>query len=409
VASGASKKPGGNPYVYVLPAFISVYMIFAVISPYLPLLVRGLGYRPVTVGILLGLVEASGIVGPFILGQLTDRWGIYKPGLIAAVLLMLLPGLPLANTSNPLLSGLLLCALAAGYRSSIPLMDAMTTILVGKDGNYGKIRALGSVGFIVIVLFLQWFPLLPRNSSFNIAVWLTIFAFIASVFMFILPARYTTIRRQEAEIPAAGTGKKPYGTKDQILNPGRIWTPLFTLGLVMIALSRIAMSPVNSFFSLYLVEYIRWDAVGLLWAVAAIAETPMIYFSHRILRRFKSPLTVIMISGSAVSLRLLIYALFPFRPAMIAAQLMHSLCYGLFHPAAIAFIAASIPPERRALGMTIYLSLGTGLPTFLGNILGGFIVEYLGYRAFFASYAVFPVLALGVYLVIRRGNQSYRR
>jgi PPP family 3-phenylpropionic acid transporter len=54
--------------------------------------------------------------------------------------------------------------------------------------------------------------------------------------------------------------------------------------------------------------------------------------------------------------------------------------------------------------MTIYLSLGTGLPTFLGNILGGFIVEYLGYRTLFASYAVFPVLAFGVYLVIRKGT-----
>jgi PPP family 3-phenylpropionic acid transporter len=270
-----ARKSGGNPYVYVAPAFVSVYMIFAVISPYLPLLVRGLGYRPAMVGILLGLVEASGIVGPFILGQLTDRWGIYKPGLIAAVLLMLLPGLPLANTANPLLSGILLCALAIGYRSSIPLMDAMTTLLVGKGGNYGKVRALGSVGFIVIVLFLQWFPFLPRNSSLNIAVWMTIFAFIAFVFMLILPARYTTLRRQELEVPAAGTGKKIYGTK-AALKPRRIWTPLFTLGLVMIALSRIAMSPVNSFFSLYLVEYIRWDAVGLLWAVAAMADTPMI-------------------------------------------------------------------------------------------------------------------------------------
>jgi PPP family 3-phenylpropionic acid transporter len=399
-------KSGGNPYAYVLPAFISVYMVFAVISPYLPLLVRGLGYRPATVGILLGLVEAAGIVGPFALGQITDRWGIYKPGLITAVLLMLLPGLPLAYTANPLLSGLLLCALAVGYRSSVPLMDAMTTILVGKEGNYGKVRALGSVGFIAVVLFLQYFPLLPRNSSLNIAFWLTVFAFTAFVFMLILPARYTALRRQEAEVPARGhigSGKKPYGTKPFAPKSRRIRTPLFTLGLVMIALSRIAMSPVYSFFSLYLVEYVRWDAVGFLWAVAALAETPMMYFSHRIIRRFKSPLTVIMISGSAVSLRLLIYALFPSRPAMIAAQLMHSLCYGLFHPAAIAFITASIPPERRALGMTLYLSLGTGLPTFLGNILGGFVVEYLGYRALFASYAVFPVLALAVYLVIRRG------
>jgi PPP family 3-phenylpropionic acid transporter len=56
--------------------------------------------------------------------------------------------------------------------------------------------------------------------------------------------------------------------------------------------------------------------------------------------------------------------------------------------------------------MTLYLSLGTGLPTFLGNILGGYIVEYLGYPVLYGSYTIFPVLAMGVYLIIRRGSRG---
>jgi PPP family 3-phenylpropionic acid transporter len=387
-----TKEP--NPYVYVLPAFMATYAILAAISPFLPILIRGLGYSPSMVGILLGLVEGTGIVGPFFVGHLVDRWGRYKPGLLIAILLMLLPGLPLVYFRHPAASALLLCFLAVGYRSCIPLMDAMITILVGKDGNYGKVRSTGSVAFICSVLFLQWFPFLPRNTSLNISIWITILSFIALIFMSILPVRFTTLAPRQAvvpRLPVRGGTSTP-----------RIWTPMFILGLIMIALSRIAMAPITSFISLYVVEYLHWDAVGLIWATAAAAEAPLIFFSQRIIRYFKNPLRVIHLTGFAVILRLLIYALFPYPPAIIAGQLLHSLCFGLFHPAAVAFITGSVPPERRAVGMTIYLSLGSGLPTFLGNIMGGFIVEYFGYRVLYGSYAIFPVLAMGVYLIIRK-------
>jgi PPP family 3-phenylpropionic acid transporter len=372
---------------------MSIYMTIGIISPYLGILVRGLGYSPSVVGLFLGLFEAAGITGPFILGRLVDRWGRYKPGLIICVVLMLLPGIPLVRAGNLGLSALMLCVLAIGVKSSIPLTEAMTTLVVGKEGNYGKIRSFSSVAFIASVLLLQWFPLLPRTSSFNIAVWICIMASAALVFVIILPARLTRLGPRQA--PAGGP------------SPGRwIRNPLFILGLVMIALNRIAMSPVLSFLSLYVTEYVRWDAVGLIWAVAGAAETPLIFFSRRIIRYFKSPLKVIFLTGFAVILRLLIYALLPYPPAIIAGQLLHSLCYGLFHPAAVAFISANVPPEHRATGMTIYLSLGTGLPNFLGNILGGYIVEYFGYPALYGAYTVFPLLAAGVYLFIRRAGRE---
>jgi PPP family 3-phenylpropionic acid transporter len=388
-------KPAGEskPYLPVIFTFMSAYLAIGIISPYLSLLVRGLGYSPSVVGLLLGVFEAAGIAGPFVLGHLVDRWGRYKPGLLICVILMLLPGIPLAYTGNPAASALLLCVLAIGTKSSLPLMEAMTTLVVGQEGNYGKLRSFSSVAFICSVLFFQWFPFLPRNSSLNIGIWISIMSSLALVFVLILPARLT-IRGS----------RQPAGRRMASLR--WIRNPLFILGLLMIALSRIGMSPFQSFISLYVTEYVHWDAVGLVWAIGAAAETPLIFFSRRIIRYFKSPLKVIFLTGFALILRLLICAFLPYPPAIVAAQLLHSLCYGLFHPAAVAFISAKVPPEHRATGMTIYLSLGTGLPTFLGNILGGFIVEYLGYPVLFGGYIVFPVLAMWVYLIIRRGRRE---
>jgi PPP family 3-phenylpropionic acid transporter len=391
------RNNAASPYWYILPAFMSMYMTIGVISPYLAILVRGLGYSPSVVGLLLGVFEAAGIAGPFVLGRLVDRWGRYKPGLLICVVLMLLPGIPLARSGSLAVSALMLGILAVGTKSSIPLTEAMTTLVVGKEGNYGKIRSFSSMAFIGSVLLLQWFPFLPRNSSLNISIWISIMAAMALVFVLILHARITSLgpRQTAAGGPSPGAASTRW-----------IRNPLFILGLVMIALNRIAMSPVLSFLSLYVTEYVRWDAVGLVWAIASAAETPLIFFSRRIILYFKSPLKVMFFTGFAVILRLLIYAFLPYPPAIVVGQLLHSLCYGLFHPAAVTFISANVPPEHRATGMTIYLSLGTGLPTFLGNILGGYIVEYLGYPALYGSYAIFPVLAMGVYLIIRRGSRG---
>ncbi|MDR2747899.1 MAG: MFS transporter [Treponema sp.] len=376
--------------LYILAAFMSTYMAIGIISPYISILVRGLGYSPSAVGLLLGIFEAAGIAGPFVLGRLVDRWGRYKPGLLICVVLMLLPGIPLAHTARPLASALLLCVLSIGTKSSIPLMEAMTTLVVGKEGNYGKLRSFSSIAFICSVLFLQWFPFLPRNSSINIGIWISIMSLGALVFVLILPARLSA------------QGSRPSGGSPA---SGRwLRNPRFILGLVMIALSRLGMSPVLSFISLYVTEYVHWDAVGLVWAIAAAAETPLIFFSGRIIRYFKGPLRTIFFTGFALILRLLIYAFLPYPPAVIAGQLLHSLCYGLFHPAAVAFISANVPPEHRATGMTIYISLGTGLPTFLGNILGGYVVEYFGYPLLYGGYTIFPILAFAVYAVIRRGK-----
>jgi PPP family 3-phenylpropionic acid transporter len=95
--------------------------------------------------------------------------------------------------------------------------------------------------------------------------------------------------------------------------------------------------------------------------------------------------------------------LFPTIAGAILGQLLHSLCYGLFHPAAVAFVSTHVPPQKRAVGLTMYLSLGVGLPTFIGSALGGYIVEFFGYRMLFGSYTVFSLIGLIVYAVFARG------
>jgi PPP family 3-phenylpropionic acid transporter len=167
----------------------------------------------------------------------------------------------------------------------------------------------------------------------------------------------------------------------------------FMLGLAVIALGRLAMASVGSFFSMYLTEELHWHAVGAMWALSATVEIPFIMLSWKFIQR-KSPMLAVAIASGAIVVRLLIYAIFPTPAGAITGQLLHSLCYGLFQPAAIAFVNLKTPPAERATGMAIYMGLGIGLPSFLGSALGGTIVEALGYRWLFASYTLFAIASL---------------
>jgi PPP family 3-phenylpropionic acid transporter len=371
-----------------IPSYVVSFVAFAVVTPYLSILVRALGYSPVWVGILLGIFEGAAIAGPFIFGYWADKTGNYRHALIVSCIIPVLAAIPLVLWVHPVVSAVLLALLAFGFRSTPSLLDAVTTVQIGKTGDYGKIRVWGSISFIIFSLFLQWTPFLKPNSAMNIALWtaVTSLAIIAPVL--ILPRAFLSSARQQAE-----------------KTPGEKGIPLvstyFIGGFAIIFLCRLAMSAVYTYFPLYLKEALQWDAVGLMFALSSAAEVPFMFISAALICRFGS-LPLLALSAAGISLRLVLWALFPFKGCIIAAQLLHSLCFGIYHPAAVHFITSVFPAEKRGRGMPVYLALGSGLPTLMGNMAGGVIVEAGGYRLLFALYAAVAGISLLIYAAMRR-------
>jgi PPP family 3-phenylpropionic acid transporter len=161
------------------------------------------------------------------------------------------------------------------------------------------------------------------------------------------------------------------------------------------------MAPIATFFSLYVVEELKVDTVALMWALSAGSEIPFIFLSAVLIRRFGAA-RLLAVSAAGVAARLAVYVLFPTFAGAVAGQPLHALFFGLFHPAAVAFVATKVPTERRGVGMAMYLSLGIGLPTFLGSAAGGFIVEAAGYRVLFASFIVFALASLVLFALTRK-------
>ncbi|MDR0496055.1 MAG: MFS transporter [Treponema sp.] len=376
--------------MFFIPSHVAINFVYGIITPYLPLMLRNLGYRAAVVGILLAISEGAGILGPFLFGHLADRDGKYKSKLVIAYIFTAAAAFPIAVFSNPVISAVLIALLAVGYRSAMPLIDAITTINLGETGNYGKIRVSGSIAFVCFMFFMQWIPVLRPNTPFNIALWICITSVLAIIATIIIPSRLTNLKVPEKD---AGIDDGQNATEQR----KTIWTPVFIIGLIIIALSRLALTPIYSFLPMFLVEYMRWDAVGLMLAVAALSEIPFVYFSRPLIRKFGS-MPILAFASAMVALRLAIFAIFPFKAGIITGQLLHSFCFGLFHPAAVAFITGCIPPKQRSFGMTVYLSLGCGVPLFIGNFLGGFIIDFAGFRSLFGTFTVFGILGTLIYV-----------
>jgi PPP family 3-phenylpropionic acid transporter len=386
-------------FPYFTVGFFCIYAVSS-LQPYLSLMLRFKGLSPSQTGIVLGVFEAAGIVGPFIFGYFADRWGRYKPGLIAAHAVIFVCLIPLLTFNNLLLIAFCMAALGAGFRSMFPLFDAVTTLSIGEAGDYGRLRCAGSVSFIVMMMLFQFSPLPKPDTPIAVAGWFGVTGVCSLISTLIIPAELTNTasRSGQSGMPGVSSGLRRRGKG--------FWTPLLILGLLMIALSRLAMTSVNSFFPLFLKEAVQWDALGSMLSLSAGSEIPLMFLSKPLIRRF-GPLPLLAISSAATTIRLALYGLFPFKGCIAAAQLFHSLCYGLFYPSGIAFITACVPPERRALGMSLYLSLGNGLPTFIGAILGGFIIEHLGYSAMFGIFALFPLGTLALYAVIVKAKNIF--
>jgi PPP family 3-phenylpropionic acid transporter len=370
--------------------YFTLFAIYGISSPYLQLMVRRLGYSPASVGLFLGFFELIGITGPIYLAQIADRFGRLRPFLFASTA-MILAGLGLLVPFRvPFVTLLSLALLSLGIKTPVPVLDTalLRAIEVASKGgkrapNYGLLRAIGSVGFVIVAITAQSIPGFDVSPTGTMALAMGILVFFFFAGLFLLP-----------EVGSA----QPRGGR---LSLSFTWIDsTYLLGLGVIALGRFAMAPIGSFFSMYLIEELHWHAVGAMSALAATCEIPFIVLSWKFIKK-KSPMLAVAIASGAIVLRLFIYALFPSSTGAIAGQVLHSLCYGLFQPAALTFINLKTPPANRTTGMALYMGIGVGLPTFLGSALGGVVVETFGYRWLFASYTLFAAASLALFWKFR--------
>jgi MFS transporter, PPP family, 3-phenylpropionic acid transporter len=369
--------------------YFLLYVSFGILVPYLQLYLKARGFTPSRIGVLLGIYGLAGIAGPMFVSRLADSRTAYRALLVGSLAASAIAFVPLQLTTRFLVAALLLALMGASYLSAAPLLDsAVSRILPDPARQYGRFRVAGSIGFIIVSLFLQLGAVKSAfggdgsgDSSLSILVAFCFTALCAAGAAAFLPRVPTSVPHP----PATGHVRE-----------GSAFDLRFWLVIGVIFLGRFGMGAYYSFFSLYLRSTFGAESVfggagvSLLWAIGSVAEIAPMWFSGRLIARWGLR-AVLAVSLAAITVRLGLFVIAPSLLVIALAQLLHAFTFGTFHTAAVSYVNSAIPAERRGLGMAIYNSLGVGCASFLASVAGGYIIEAHGYVALYLCYAAVPL------------------
>ena len=362
----------------------------AVIYPFIPIYLELRGFSPSRIGLLLGAMEVSGIIAPFIVSGIADRSGRFRM-VIAG--LILLTGVSFVILNRLItFPAVLLGFLALGFfmKPVIPLTDALTgRCLVDSSKNYGRVRVWGTVGFIIISLALQFTGILENGGFHRLYLaFLTAMAF-HFISVPIAPAAPALLESSDR----GGTvisGRLPKG---------------FISFLLVCFIGNIGFAVLLSFGPLYFSEIVGVSWVSGLFALAALSEIPSMLFGGSILKKIGHR-RMLTIALSFAILRLAVVAIFPSIFPIALSQLTHGFTYGFYLLTGIDRVNCTFPARQRALGMGLFMSVSFSGSLLVGSSLGGFLLEAGGFSMLFGIATIFPAAALAWLRFDRRSKTA---
>ena len=242
---------------------------FGCYIPFLTLYFEQAGLNGRAIGLLAALPPLVQLgLGPA-WGALGDRFAIHRRLLPLATLGPIIPSLLMLTTHN--VGALTALVIVAGlFTAPILLLidSAVLDMVRGTPYSYGKIRVGGSIGYTVGTWIMGY---ILKAQGLN---WL-FYGYAAGLLVAGLLAFGLPARRQVVKPEAFWTG---FG---QLVRQRRLL--LFLVGSFLVA---VALQASFSFYPLRLVALGGDEVwVGLSGVIAAVAEMPVLFYSHAIFRR----------------------------------------------------------------------------------------------------------------------------
>ncbi len=348
------------------------FLYFGVLGIFLPffnLYCYHLGFSGLRIGILSAVRSVVMVLFPLIWAALADRLNARRPIYI------------LCNFSSALIWMLYLFTVdfwpmlvitvfyGIFYAPIISFLEAFTMDLLGREKkSYGRIRAWGSISFIMTVLMLG--KIIDLYSVEIIVVLILAGSLMLS-----------SISTRIPDIQIAKTNRLTPEAKS--LAERRMLGFLFCAFLMLVS-----HGAYYGFFSIHL-ENLGYGTtfIGLAWALASTAEILVMIRSDQIFNRFSLE-AVLIFSFMVAALRWFILFFAQSVPAILLSQILHALTYGTFHMASILYIDRLAPDKAKTLGQAVNNAVTYGLGLMVGFFINGYLFEITG------SFALFIISSL---------------
>jgi len=337
--------------------FIAQFGAVGVMMPFIPPLMAAAGLSAGEVGGVLATGAAvrlfSGPLGGRVADMLGQPRAVMAGGAMIAALAACLYGLA-QGLPGFLVANLLM---AVGFASVVPLGDAMALRAAREEGwDYGRVRALGSVAFIVTASAGGW---LAERAGVGSVAWLLAGSLaLAGGAALLLPARPGAARRGGGAFRAVAA------------------LPAFRRILLVAALIQGSHAAYYAFGSIHWAEAgVPATAIGLLWAWSVVAEVALFAWGRGLANRLGAHGLALVAAGAGL-LRWGITAETVALPALMLAQALHAATFGAMHLATMRVMQLAIPHAVAGTAQTL-LAAGIG-----GVMMAATLAAGQGYAAF---------------------------
>jgi PPP family 3-phenylpropionic acid transporter len=317
-------------YYFFYFAVVGIYVIF------FPNYLKNLGYSAKEIGIIFASLPIARFITPFFFQKKTITTSIFKISLFISVIV---PFLFFVN--NFYIYLLSFTILGVVWSINFPYIEAVAINKLGS--HYGKIRLWGSIGFIMIALFLSYF-------NFNLILLFIILNLITAYFaLYFINPDFTLSKHYK---------------KIDFLKEWQFWVALILL--------QISFGGFYNFFTIYnLTNGIPKEINGWLWTIGVVAEIVIFIFQYKFLNRDNS-LFYLKISLFMTSIRWGILYFFAGDVILIAiSQILHLFSFAIFHTSALLYISTKY--KNQTLIQQFYAGIGYGLAAFLGSFISGYL------------------------------------
>lgn len=366
------------------------FAVLGTIVPYLALYLHSLGFTPIEIGQLLGVMMVTKVVAPNIWGWLADRSGkhIFWVRLATALTSVASVGLMVFETYWPLFLTILVFSFF--WHASLPQFESYTFQCLGNDKHkYGLIRLWGSIGFIASVVVVGWqieqfdVSLVPLDLLvLSIVVW-------ASSYLVV-----DDKRRMAVEV---GHGFIQILKRPEVISL-----------LVVSFLIQLSHGVYYAFYTIQLTDLgYEKTTIAALWALGVIAEIGIFLWMGQLFKRFPIRMLILV----SVWLTALRWVLIGFGAesftVLFLAQFLHAASFGLFHGAGIYLIDQYFTGRNHGKGQAIFAASSHGLGGAVGMLFAGYLWTWGNAELAYGVSAAMALTALVVgYLGIHQATRK---
>lgn len=361
---------------------------------YLTVYLQSLGVSAKTIGYVSSAAAATGMLGNFLAGRISDRLRTVKWVTIAVLALTAICFLLFPLSSNMTVCGISLALvwwpLACVFRG--PACALVENWIVRgaycEQFNYGTARAGGSIGsclssVLASLLVTTLYAVMSQRRAVESTY------YISGALLLVATLYALTMHDVQAE------DKQEQKKAD--IRIGRLFSNYYFVALILFYFAlNIFINPPYVFLP-YILSDSGIDAamVGLIVGWEALLELPML--AALIPLRKKFSLQTLLIAGSVMfAVTTMGQGMSHSLPALLLCGIFFGFANGLTFSCGFNFIYYIAPPELRATAHTLYTIAGS-VGIMVGNACAGGLIAKVGTRPFYTIFAVLTVVVAALY------------